>query len=352
MNKLTLGGYGDIHANFSGGDDGKDKFDLHRLVLYTGYQFNDWLSFTAETEIEHAYSSDDSGGEVVVEQAYAEALIHENFNLRFGRVLAPLGIINQKHEPTTFNGVERPLFDKYMIPSTWSLDGIGAFGKVSENVTYEAYLTGSLDGTGFDPVDGIRGGRMKERPGLNDPAISGRLDYFAINATDEDNTSLRLGLSGFIGGIDNKNKGGENGTDGTVSILSADYEFTYGNFDLRGAIAHTWISVVTGLEDGVGEEQFGFYQELGVHILPDAWKTGKLSESDLIAFVRYDMVDTQKGIASGATEYGEADREEWTFGLSFLVTPDFVVKADYQIRDNGSNSDPEDLFNFGVGFNF
>lgn len=33
--KLHLGGYGEIHANFQEGGD--DQFDIHRLVMYVGY---------------------------------------------------------------------------------------------------------------------------------------------------------------------------------------------------------------------------------------------------------------------------------------------------------------------------
>ncbi|MBW2203633.1 MAG: hypothetical protein JRF52_05925, partial [Deltaproteobacteria bacterium] len=124
LNKLSFGGYGDIHANFTEGG-GPSKFDLHRLVLNIGYEFTDWIKFNSEVEIEHAFVSGDSGGYLAIEQAYLDFFVNKYANFRVGRVLTPLGIINQRHLPPSFNGVERPSFDKYIIPTTWSSDGVG-----------------------------------------------------------------------------------------------------------------------------------------------------------------------------------------------------------------------------------
>lgn len=52
--RFSLGGYGEMHANFSQGEDSdgnsNDQFDLHRLVAYVGYDFNDWIKFASEFE--------------------------------------------------------------------------------------------------------------------------------------------------------------------------------------------------------------------------------------------------------------------------------------------------------------
>jgi hypothetical protein len=56
VNKFTIGGYADVHANFGEGDEA-DQFDIHRLVLYLGYDFNDWIKFSSETELEPAWDN-------------------------------------------------------------------------------------------------------------------------------------------------------------------------------------------------------------------------------------------------------------------------------------------------------
>mgnify|MGYP003694380445 CR=1 FL=1 len=43
-----------------------------------------------------------------VEQAYLDYRLNDWLTLRTGLILAPIGIINETHEPPTFNGVERP----------------------------------------------------------------------------------------------------------------------------------------------------------------------------------------------------------------------------------------------------
>jgi hypothetical protein len=98
LSKFTLGGYGEMHANF-GGRGVPDQFDIHRLVLYLGYDFNDWIKFHSETEIEHAFVSPESDGELSVEQVYVDFLLSDYLNVRAGRILTPLGILNKKHEP-------------------------------------------------------------------------------------------------------------------------------------------------------------------------------------------------------------------------------------------------------------
>ena len=58
-------------------------------------------------------------GELELEQAYVDFLIARQFNVRAGMLLAPVGIINERHEPPVFHGVERPFVDTVIIPTTW-----------------------------------------------------------------------------------------------------------------------------------------------------------------------------------------------------------------------------------------
>jgi hypothetical protein len=55
---------------------------------------------------------------------------------------------------------------------------------------------------------------------------------------------------------------------------------------------------------------------------------------------------------SGVARNSAGDRTEWTFGTNFYLTPNLVVKADYQIRDDDSGSDLDDLLNLGIGWAF
>ncbi|NNK82744.1 MAG: hypothetical protein HKO92_06450, partial [Flavobacteriaceae bacterium] len=106
---ITLGGYAEIHYNQPEGDNG--IMDVHRLVVLMGYKFNDKVQFITEIEYEHVK-------ELYIEQAFLNYSLNDNINLRGGLMLVPMGIVNEYHEPTTFNGVERPNVDKSIVPST------------------------------------------------------------------------------------------------------------------------------------------------------------------------------------------------------------------------------------------
>ena len=349
FDKLHIGAYGELHANFGEADDA-DLIDLHRLVLYLGYDFSDWIQFHSEWEIEHGFVADGAGGEFVIEQAYFDFLLSEELNIRVGRVLTPLGIINKWHEPTLFNSVERPSFAKFIIPTTWSSDGVGIFGRISETLSYEAYVVGGLDGSKFNATSGIRDGRIKERPSLHEPAVTGRVDYYAFGADSD--RSLRLGLSGYYGGLDNGNKGTNPGISGDIGIYSADFQYTAGKFDLLGAVAHTQIDGAKKIGNGTAEETFGWYLEGAYHIMPDEWKKGKLAKSDAVVFLRYDDFDTQYRMPDGVSKNPAGDRTEWTIGAAFWPTPNFVIKADYQIPDDATGDDLGHKINLGIGFAF
>lgn len=345
---LRLGGYGEIHANF--GD--KDLFDIHRLVMYAGYDFNDWIKLNSEIELEHAFVNDGSGGEISIEQLYVDFLLSDAVNVRAGRMLAPMGIINQYHEPTLFLGVERPNVEKYIIPSTWSVDGVGFFGAPLSWLNYEIYGVAGLDGSKFDDSNGIRKGRIKERADLGDPAVTGRIDLFPlVNADLPAGQDLRLGFSGYCGGTDNVNKGGGNSVNNTFRMLSADFEYDVCRFRFRGVVAHGKNSNTEGLNTAFGKDAadaiFGWYLEGGVSVLPESWKTGRFEQADLIPFVRYEEYDTQHRAASGTVKDPANDRTEVTVGVNVPLTPQFVLKGDYQFRKDMKNQ-----FNLGMGWIF
>src|SRR5436190_7407181 len=102
----TLSGYMEVHLNEI--QDRPSEADLHRFVLMVGHTFSERIKFWSEVEVEHAFvEGEEESGEVAVEQAYIDLAVSRRFNVRAGMVLIPVGIINERHEPPTFHGVER-----------------------------------------------------------------------------------------------------------------------------------------------------------------------------------------------------------------------------------------------------
>ena len=119
---VTIGGYGEILYNKP--QDLNAEIDVQRLVMLFGYKFDERVQFVTEIEFEHVK-------EVYVEQAFINYNLTQGLNIRAGLMLVPMGIINEFHEPTTFNGVERPNLDKNIIPTTWREIGIGVSGRLN-----------------------------------------------------------------------------------------------------------------------------------------------------------------------------------------------------------------------------
>jgi len=129
--RTTLGGYGEVHYANRTGPDTPGIVDLKRFVVYLAHAFNDQIAFRSELEVEDAkLEGAQPGGEVALEQAYLDYRLSDALTVRTGLVLPPVGIINETHEPPTFNGVDRPGFDHDVIPTTWREIGVGAVGRV------------------------------------------------------------------------------------------------------------------------------------------------------------------------------------------------------------------------------
>ncbi len=337
---VTVGGYAQVDYNQPEGDNG--NLDVHRLVMLLGYKFNDKVQFVTEIEYEHVK-------ELYVEQAFLQYTIADNVNLRGGLMLVPMGIVNEYHEPTTFNGVERPNVDKSIIPSTWREIGLGVSGKFDEaSLRYQAYIFNgfaSVNGTNvLGGSNGLRNGRQKGAEStINTPNLSAKVDYYGIQG-------LRLGLSGYSGRTQAEDDIQEvDGADVGISMIGLDARYINKRFSARGQYIHAKLSDTedynTLYETNLGSELKGWYTEVAFNLLP------LNKEQKLDAFVRYEQYDTHASTIDAGIDRNLAyNRNEWTTGLNYHIAPGAVVKADYQILDNASEgNESKGQFNLGFG---
>ena len=136
--------------------DKTSQFDYLRAILYAGYRFNDKFIFNSEIEVEHAK-------EIFVEFAYVDYLAHENFGVRAGMLLVPMGLVNEFHEPTVFMGAERPVTEQSIIPSTWRENGAGVYGSAGGIVSYRAYVVNGFTARPSRRAACAAGGRRAAR---------------------------------------------------------------------------------------------------------------------------------------------------------------------------------------------
>ncbi len=336
---LTIGGYGEITYNQPEGDNG--ELDIQRLVLMFGYKFNDRTQFITEIEFEHVK-------EVYVEQAFLQYSLNDNVNLRGGLMLVPMGIVNEYHEPTTFNGVERPSVDGSIIPSTWREVGIGVSGRSNEiSLKYQAYLFNGFASVNGSKLlggkNGLRNGRQKgAKSTINTPNFSAKADYYGING-------LRLGLAGYVGRTQAEDDVDMiDGADVGISMVGFDARYTYKRFAARGQFINARLTDTEAYNTlnsaDLGSKLQGWYLESSYNLLSQD------KEQQLWAFARYEDYDTHAAVDGSLTKNNAFDRNDITFGLSYKLSPGAVVKADYQIKSNEvANSDSTGQLNFGIG---
>lgn len=336
---LTIGGYGEINYNQPEGDNG--ELDVQRLVILFGYKFNEKTQFITEIEFEHV-------NEVYVEQAFLQYSLNDNVNLRGGLMLVPMGIVNEFHEPTTFNGVERPSVDGSIIPTTWREIGIGVSGKSNEiSLRYQAYLFNGFASVNGSKVlggkNGLRNGRQKgAKSTINKPNFSAKADYYGING-------LRLGLAGYVGRTQAEDDVDMiDGADVGIAMVGFDARYAYKRFAARGQFINASLTDTEAYNTlnsaDLGSKLQGWYLESSYNLLSQD------KAQQLWAFARYEDYDTHASVDGGLTKNNAFDRNDLTFGLSYKLSQGTVVKADYQIKSNEvANSDSTGQLNFGIG---
>ena len=345
--RLPVSGYMDFHVNKDVGDPFRP--DFHRFVLLFGHSFSERIKFWSELELEHALveGGGKETGEVALEQAYLDFLIKPYFNLRAGMVLAPVGIINERHEPPAFNGVERPFVETTIIPTTWRELGMGVTGDLGRGFRYRAYVTSSLDASRFDAEGGITEGRtLGFDASLRNPAKVGRLEYAGVRR-------LTLGTSFYTGHAGVNTPGVNPG----VSLYEFDGRYSKGRVDFRGLFANTWVSqaadlnrqlrIQTGRNPNVASQMRGYYLEPAVHVLPRRWR------NDLILFTRFERYNTQQKMPAGYVPLDEFNRSSWVTGVTFKPHADVAVKFDYVVNRNESRLiQAINGINLGIGWWF
>ena len=155
-------------------------------------------------------------------------------------MLMPIGIINERHEPPIFYGVERPFIDTVIVPTTWFEIGAGVHGEIGRGWRYRAYVTAPLNAAEFNADEGIREGRQKgSESNVGRPAVTGRVEYVGYRG-------LTLGASAWSGrsGFEFRPR-----FDVPVSLAEADARYSRRGLELRGQFAQVWIDNADLLND-------------------------------------------------------------------------------------------------------
>ena len=318
---LSIGGYGEMYYAHTSVDGGSNSsvVDVYRFVPYIGYKFSDNIILNVELEFEHGGVEPDAGGEVIVEFMYLDFLINKNLNMRVGNMLMPIGLINEKHEPTLFTTVARPNTSKNLIPSTWHESGIMAFGNITEGLSYKVggFTALKPEDSGDKWIRNGRGGSFKN----NNPelAITARIDYTGVNG-------LLVGASTYI--------------DSDLTMFDTHVDYNLDALRVYGTYTQTSRSGATA---GQVEKAKGGFLNIGYDLL-----SFTSSQDKLPLFVQYESVSAQDEIVGAA---GVASIDVTTVGINYFPHPQVVLKTDYAMQTQDGTAD-KDIFSLSMGFIF
>jgi hypothetical protein len=328
--KTTVGGYGELHYNYSktGDADPKEVLDFHRFVLYFSHAWTQKWSFRSELELEHNYVKDGQG-ELQLEQAFLNYQHASWLSFQGGVLLVATSLINEYHEPVFFLSVERPEYAKVIIPSTWFGNAVGTSG-FHNGFDYRFVIMEGLDGSGIDPSSGIRGARQKgfiaNAEGL---LYNGRVDYTNI-------PGFHIGTS-----LVTNNAVVNDSTKNQVNLWEV--HARYQAHGIYSTIEYGNISYDTG--DLKASK--GYYFDLGYDV-------GRLigCEKPLIPWVRWTDYNTAAEYSGGGDAEKMYHYKKWLVGLAWFPINNVVLKLDYGEKERQLDKQKTKLFNLGFGYNF
>lgn len=346
----TLGGYGEIAYSHFTRNGSQDRADLLRFVLSPTHRFDDKTELVSELEVEHAVASSDDKGEVEIEQAYLQRHLGGPWSARIGLFLIPAGMLNERHEPTSFFGVERNAVETAIIPTTWREGGIQLLGSFRNGLTVQAGICTGFDLVRWDPAsqegaESPLGAVHQELSQANARDLSG---FAAVNWRGV--PGLLLGGSVFHG----RSGQGQAGVPPMATTLwDVHGRWSVGRFELSGLFAQGTIrdtAAFNQLHLGgtylVPERFQGWYGQAACLI----WDGGRTT---LSTFARYEAFNTGQAFEALApaslTPAARPTERIFTLGAQVMLGPQVAFKADLRHFREDPNQNRVDL---GMGWSF
>ncbi len=369
--RTVISGYGEVHYQRDFNTQTATA-NLARAVLFIGHQFTGRIAFFSELEVEDAkIEAGGPTGEVGMEQCYLKFSLNPRQYIVAGLFLPRIGIVNENHLPINFNGVERPLVEQVVIPSTWREIGVGFYGQTTAfPLTYSVALINGLNNAGFEHGSGFEAGRPEGQfAGANNLAVAASAQYFAGN--------WKFQVSGYMGGttpIPTKAADTlqlESGMFGTPMYLAeADVQYSNNGISFKALGCNVSLpkaeSINRAYDQNIASQFYGGYAELGYNLLQKA-KSDKWQKKTLNVFARYEMMDLNAAIPKNAINDGTLKQTHLVAGLGYFPIPHIVIKADVRLMGTGDqnpdlvvNPNPNaaaykkanSFLNIGIGYSF
>lgn len=318
-----IGGYADFE--YRSRQDGKQKFEVLRLVPFIYGDIAPGLRFATEIEFEHGGATSSGGGDAKLEFAVLDYdLLGEALGFRGGIVLIPLGKFNLMHDSPINDLNDRPLVSRSILPSTFFEPGAGFFGSAYPvdplKLDYQLYVTqgfnGGFDGSGrFSSSSGLRNARSNVNGGGDNNENVSYAGRLAVSPA----LGSEVGASFHTGAWSNN---GQN----NLTILALDWTFQWKALELQGEYGNAQIERSSPTHVSVPGRMDGYYVQANYHFLDDFVRKGSV----FTGVVRWDHQDLDLLDQTSLQTANSSQR--MTFGLNFRPVEQTVFKIDYQIN--------------------
>lgn len=330
-NPTVISGYGQAKVNYDLRNE-TGEASITRNVMFFGHKFSDKIGFFSETELEDAKVTGGGKGEFSIEQLFLRINLNRDMYLVTGLFIPRIGITNENHLPTTFNGNDRPFVETLIIPSTWREIGIGLYGqsRMFPGLNYSLALMNGLKASDFKMGNGIREGRQEgSLVTASNIALNASLLYYIHN--------FRIQASGYIGGSSGISKREADslqldyGAFGTpVSLVEANVQYHHKGIQFKALASLININDAAKINraygNNVAKEMYGFYIEGGYNVLNIF---NKKPIQNLTLFTRYEVLDMNSKIAENGEKDNFQQKQFIVTGITYQPVRGVAFKADY-----------------------
>jgi len=381
LEKMEIYGYGtllysqyDYLPNYQQSPKNRAKVDFERFIISPRFIISDNLKLVSEIEFEHGgvgatmeydtleefgefESEIESGGEVIVEEAYLDITYQSWLNFKIGHMVIPIGLNSQRHLPNLYLSTHRNISETTILPDTWHETGIMAYGTIAKNLNYQAMIMTGLNSEYFDSANWIKWGNQKsfEYVNADDLAFALRLDY-------GDTTRSHIGASIYFGNTGANRTKEQLDSDGSVTLMELHGVYDEDNIRLRGLFLWGELSdspAITTANSGlpnaleakrtpVASEALAWFVEAGYNIAPILGH-----QKAIIPFVKYDFVDSMYKTQDGVQDLARYENTITTVGVNYYFNENVAFKLDYSRNVNGDSSiEDMDSVTLSVGYQF
>jgi hypothetical protein len=292
----------------------------------------------------------------------------------------PFGLLNEHHEPTNFYGVQRNFVETLIIPSTWREGGVNLQGQTESGFGWNAGVTTGFDlskwnyapefplySTALELEDNDVAPLQATHQELALANASHLAQYVSLSYTGV--AGLTLGSAIFTGNAD-KVAAPPNAPipgDQRITLWEAHARWTRDNLDLsalyaHGSIGNTALANVAnpGSPNPIPSAFYGYYAQAAY----TGFQPAGYRLSPFVRWERYTMGASYQGtsgpvlpiglvpVSAAPGDYGTWPQNHdrvWTYGANVYVTPNIVVKFDYQLFQTNTVFNRVDL---GLGLSF